>query len=275
MNGLTKGLLGAGVASLLAYGAHSMTGAGYIDKLETSAQSALEGTGVEGASLTMQTDPLARVAIISGVTDAAEQERIRAALLADGTLREVRFSDEAVAADDGSAGGDAGVADAAAVTGASEEQVADCQGDINTFMEGKSINFQSGSAYIAPESARVIDGLAERLSGCTGMSIAVGGHTDSTGSAAINDTLSQGRADAVAAALAERGVAAERITATLMRAAVMRLLPHKRENNYAAADGNLACDYRCLPDRSVDRLGHLGPQGLTHGEIDYVATYNG
>ncbi len=222
MNGLTKGLVGAGLASLLAYGAHSMTGAGFIDRLETDAQSALAGAGVEGAELTMQRDPLARVAIISGVTDPAEQERIRAALLANGTLREVRFSDEAVASADEAGVAEVvnteelstGIEDTEAVTGASDEQVADCQTNVDAFMEGKSITFQSGSAYISPASTAIIEGLSERLTACTGMSVAVGGHTDATGGDEINMTVSQARADAVSAALSERGVAEARITAT-------------------------------------------------------------
>jgi len=222
MNGLTKGLVGGAVASLLAYGAHMATGAGYIDSVEEKAQGVLAASGVEGASLTLQRDPLSRTAIVTGVTDPAERERIKAELLASGGVRDVVFADEA----DSESGGDAdgepvsveelstGIEDAAAVTGATEEQVEDCQTSVNAFMEGKSINFESGSAYISPASGRVIDGLAERLSVCTGMSIGVGGHTDSSGSAEINTTLSQARADSVAAALVERGVSASRITAT-------------------------------------------------------------
>ena len=224
MNGLTKGLVGGAVASLLAYGAHTATGAGYIDSVETKAQGVLAASGVEGASLTLQRDPLARTAIVTGVTDPAERERIKAELLANGGVRDVVFADEADSESSGDAEGDAepvsveelstGIEDADAVTGATEEQVEDCQTSVNAFMEGKSINFESGSAYISPTSAAIIEGLGERLTACTGMSVGVGGHTDATGTDEINMTVSQARADAVAEALSEQGVAAARITAT-------------------------------------------------------------
>lgn len=225
MNGLTKGLVGGAVASLLAYGAHTATGAGYIDSVETKAQGVLAASGVEGASLTLQRDPLSRTAIVTGVTDPAERERIKAELLANGGVRDVVFADEAdESGADGDAAGDAepvsveelstGIEDADAVTGATEEQVEDCQTSVNAFMEGKSINFESGSAYISPTSAAIIEGLGERLTACTGMSVGVGGHTDSTGSDETNMNISRERAKVVAAALSEQGVAAARITAT-------------------------------------------------------------
>ncbi len=222
MQGLTKGLLGAGVASLLAWGTHAMDGADYIDTIEADMQAALAASGADGASLTMQRDPLARVAVLDGVTDPAERARIEEYLRANSTVGSIRWADDMVAdaevysaelaSGDGASADGASAADA--TTGASEELVADCQGDIDGFMEGKSITFRTGSAYLAPSSLTIIDGLSERLGPCTGMSIAVGGHTDATGTDAVNQQISQARADSVAAALTERGVAASRITAT-------------------------------------------------------------
>lgn len=217
MNGWIKGLIGAGGASLLAWGAHSATGTDYVQGIEEGAQSALAETGIGGAGVTMQRDPLARIANVTGVTDPAERDRIRAALLAVPGISEVRFEGDA----DGGTGGDgadgdaaASAGDADASSGASDAQVADCQGALDTFAAENPINFRSGSAYLTPAALRTVDGLAERLTGCTGMSVAVGGHTDATGDDATNISISQNRADAVAAALAERGVAAARITAT-------------------------------------------------------------
>lgn len=204
MNGLIKGLIGAGGASLLAWGAHSMTGADYVDGIESDAQASLAAGEFGGVSLSMQREPLSRVAVLSGTSDPAERARIEAHLRANSKVGEIRWADAAADA----------AADSGAANGASDEQVADCQSGIDAFMDGKSITFNTGSAYLAPSSLTIIDGLGERLSACTGMNIAVGGHTDATGTDAVNQRLSQGRADSVAAALAERGVAAERVTAT-------------------------------------------------------------
>ncbi len=224
MHGLTKGLIGAGAASLLAWGSHAADGAEYIGSLEGEAQATLAASGADGATLTMQRDPLARIAVISGVTDPAERARIEAQLLANGRLREVRWATSAIAAETGysaqladgevAAELSTGIEDAEAVTGASAEQVADCQGEVDAFMAGKSIVFETGSAALAEESLAIVDGLSQRLTVCTGMSVAVGGHTDATGTDAINQQVSSARANAVSAALAERGVAPARITAT-------------------------------------------------------------
>lgn len=240
MNGLAKGLIGAGFTSLLAYGAHVATGEGTIDRVQAQAQSVLADSGVAGVELTLQRDPLARVALVTGISDPAEQMRIEEALLANGNVRAVVFEKDgtgdgmgassasagqpaegAVSKTEGGADGGVaaqaiatGIEDTEATTGASAAQVADCQSEVNAFLADKTINFRSGSAYISPASARVIDGVAERLTACTGMSIEVGGHTDTSGAASVNMSISQARADRVSEALVERGVAASRITAT-------------------------------------------------------------
>lgn len=225
MHGLAKGLIGAGVASLLAWGSHAMGGATYINDLESEMSGALADAGALsdpgalGASLRLQRDPLARVATISGVTDASDRARIEQQLLAGGRIRTIIWADDLVDASvtDGEADTAAlstGIEDVEAVSGASEEQVADCQSDLDAFMADRVVVFESGSAELAAPSISVISGLAERLTACTGMSVAVGGHTDATGTDAVNQQLSQARADAVAAALAGRGVAPVRITAT-------------------------------------------------------------
>jgi outer membrane protein OmpA-like peptidoglycan-associated protein len=74
------------------------------------------------------------------------------------------------------------------------------------------INFDTGKASIKPESQAVIDQVAEMLKGSPGLRLAVEGHTDNVGSAAANQTLSANRAQAVAAALAAKGVEAGRLT---------------------------------------------------------------
>ncbi len=71
------------------------------------------------------------------------------------------------------------------------------------------ISFDVGRADIKPEMRPVLDELSKNLDG--NVRVTVVGHTDSTGSASINDPLSLDRAQAVRDYLAARGVPAQRI----------------------------------------------------------------
>ncbi len=105
------------------------------------------------------------------------------------------------------------VAEAAVSTApATAEAVADCQTKVNAAITGKNINFTSGGATIAPDSMALIDAIATDLKACAGTSVEVGGHTDASGGDAANQRLSEARANAVTAALVEKGVPTERIT---------------------------------------------------------------
>lgn len=71
------------------------------------------------------------------------------------------------------------------------------------------ISFDSGRADIRPELRTVLDSFAKGLDHTT--IVRVIGHTDSTGSDAINNPLSQRRADSVRNYLTDRGVPGARI----------------------------------------------------------------
>jgi outer membrane protein OmpA-like peptidoglycan-associated protein len=101
----------------------------------------------------------------------------------------------------------------AAEAPATAEAVATCQTDINTLMKDKTINFQSGSAYLAADSTAVIDELAKALTPCAGTKVEIQGHTDLVGSADLNQNLSQQRAETVMKVLGEKGVPADRLSA--------------------------------------------------------------
>ncbi|MEP3050275.1 MAG: OmpA family protein [Erythrobacter sp.] len=216
MSGFVKFLVGGAAASLLAWGAHQLSGSDYIDGLEADGQAALSGEGLEGASLSMSRDPLSRAAVLDGITDPEARARAEAAALAVPGISAVRWADGNDAAGNAVGGGDGtdGAGGANEPDSATVAAVSACQGDVDAVMEGKTITFRSGSAYLNAASLRIVDDLATALSECENMSVAVGGHTDATGSAEINQSISQARADAVAAALSERGVGADRITAT-------------------------------------------------------------
>jgi outer membrane protein OmpA-like peptidoglycan-associated protein/uncharacterized protein YidB (DUF937 family) len=77
-----------------------------------------------------------------------------------------------------------------------------------------NVYFDTGSANITRDSLGTLMKAAEAIKAApAGTKLEVGGHTDNTGDAAANMTLSQQRADAVVAKLGELGVAAGTLTA--------------------------------------------------------------
>jgi outer membrane protein OmpA-like peptidoglycan-associated protein len=102
---------------------------------------------------------------------------------------------------------------AAPVPAATAAAVTECQGDINAVMTGKTVNFKSGSAYLAADSNALLDDVAKALKPCAGTVVEIQGHTDLVGGADTNLILSQSRADTVKQALITRGLAAETLTA--------------------------------------------------------------
>jgi OOP family OmpA-OmpF porin len=75
------------------------------------------------------------------------------------------------------------------------------------------VNFATDKTEILPESLPQIDQVAQLLKEDDGLRLAVNGHTDNAGDAARNQTLSEGRAQSVVAAVAAKGVDAARMAA--------------------------------------------------------------
>lgn len=74
------------------------------------------------------------------------------------------------------------------------------------------ISFDRNSATLKPELRSVLNTFAQGLTtNGSGMIVRIVGHTDSTGTDAINNPLSQQRADSVKNYLSDRGVSAARI----------------------------------------------------------------
>jgi len=73
--------------------------------------------------------------------------------------------------------------------------------------------FDTGQATLKPGANLVLDRLASFMSQNPQTKVRIEGHTDSTGSADFNQALSQRRADAVAIALENRGLSADRVRA--------------------------------------------------------------
>lgn len=75
------------------------------------------------------------------------------------------------------------------------------------------IQFDFDSATIRPESDRLLDALASGVQASAAAAITVIGHTSSEGSDLYNVELSQRRAEAVVAAIIERGISPARVSA--------------------------------------------------------------
>ncbi len=73
------------------------------------------------------------------------------------------------------------------------------------------ISFDTNSYLIKPQLRGVLDPFATSLAGDSGTIVSIVGHTDSTGSAAINNPLSVDRAQSVRDYLVARGVPATRV----------------------------------------------------------------
>jgi outer membrane protein OmpA-like peptidoglycan-associated protein len=80
-------------------------------------------------------------------------------------------------------------------------------------LAGDTLRFPSGTATLPDAELPALDRIAELFAERPALSARIEGHTDSSGSAAINQTLSEQRAEAVRTALIERGVDADRLNA--------------------------------------------------------------
>lgn len=77
----------------------------------------------------------------------------------------------------------------------------------------RNIFFDTGKSTLRPESNSELDRLVKLMKDVPSLKIEISGHTDNTGSASLNNSLSQDRAQAVVNYLTGKGVAAARMTA--------------------------------------------------------------
>jgi len=88
-----------------------------------------------------------------------------------------------------------------------------CVAELNSFVQNNPILFDTALAVLKPQSEPILDEVATILASCENGRIEIGGHTDSRGSDAYNIDLSQRRVNSVLAALEQRSVNTERLTA--------------------------------------------------------------
>lgn len=84
--------------------------------------------------------------------------------------------------------------------------------NIRLIMPG-NITFATGRSEVRSEFYSVLNGVTEVLREFDKTRIVVSGHTDSTGSAELNQTLSEQRAGSVKSYLVSQGIAPERVSA--------------------------------------------------------------
>lgn len=77
----------------------------------------------------------------------------------------------------------------------------------------RNIFFDVNKSTLRPESNAELDRLVKLMKDVPNLKIEISGHTDNTGSASLNESLSQSRAEAVVAFLAQKGIASNRMTA--------------------------------------------------------------
>jgi outer membrane protein OmpA-like peptidoglycan-associated protein len=98
--------------------------------------------------------------------------------------------------------------------GSSEDRLASYLASAGTGSMGLSLDrtvFATGSARLLPESKRQIDDVAFILRAHPNATVLIAGHTDNVGSDSANLALSRARAEMVASAFRDAGVAPERI----------------------------------------------------------------
>lgn len=202
-----KILIGAAVTVLLGLAGHYATGDNFISGLEKAAQTEMKARGMDGVTVAFSHDPLSRKALLNGnVSNDEKLSALNAISDIPGVSSAHWVSDDITL--------DESITDGPTVDPAIAAAVKDCQGGVDKVIEAKKLNFRSGSAYLSLESNAILDEVAAALKPCSGLAIAVDGHTDNNGNAEVNRIMSQERADRVRAGLIERGIPENLITAT-------------------------------------------------------------
>lgn len=101
----------------------------------------------------------------------------------------------------------------AARPAATDETADALEADLNALVGATPILFEPASAEISDASAAVLDRVAAIVDRLDGVAVEIQGYTDTDGTPANNQLLSEARAEAVLAALVERGVDASALDA--------------------------------------------------------------
>lgn len=198
-------LAGAVIVSCIALAANALTGQNMIHRLEARAKSAIAENGGDGivADFTTTNGWPTRHPVLRGGEDLPDDIRARVAR---------------AVADLPGVGGAHWEHSRRSLAEAPEPLVETgpyhCQRDVEQLLSVRVIRFAQGSAEIDPASGMLLDEVTTALKPCRGSIIAITGHSDAVGDAAVNLRLSRERASAVRAALVERGLPRDSLRAT-------------------------------------------------------------
>lgn len=127
----------------------------------------------------------------------------------------------------------------------------ECVDRLNNALARDEIAFAPNKTEIEEASRATVGILAGLMTDCTDFRLEVGGHTDSQGSEGFNQSLSEGRAKAVLAALTEAGVAAGNLSAR----GYGESQPVASNETEAGRDTNRRIEFRLLSPDPVDDAG--------------------
>lgn len=134
----------------------------------------------------------------------------------------------------------------------------DCVADITAALAEHKIDFEPGSARIAPSANPTLDAIAGYLKDCADAPIEVAGHTDSQGSDEMNLNLSKARAQSVVQALMVRRV----LTGNLTAVGYGETIPIASNDTEEGREQNRRIEFRLL---TVAEDGTVVPMALVPG----------
>ncbi len=172
------------------------------DELAAGVTAALRGVDADLDGVTTSVDD----GVVTLTGDVATGEASQAAEAAVGAVEGVTSVDNRLTITGGPT----------ATSGAPAPEDDDQPGDdptINELLDLEPITFAVNSAELTAEGRAVLDEAVEYFAANPDVVVEIGGHTDADGDDASNLTLSQDRADAVLAYLADQGVDESRMTA--------------------------------------------------------------
>lgn len=199
-----KLLIGGAATAVLALLFHGPlnSGQGYINHLSDGASAALSAASASQVKATFQQTPLQTDAVLSGpVTDPDQRAKLLAAVKAVPGVHDATWLATDVTP----------VAPAPAAVAVAA--VKPCADELNAVIKGKSIGFETGSAKLTDDDQTLLSAIAAKLGSCADAKLEIDGYTDLTGTPALNQTLSDKRAEIVEQGLVAKGAPQARLSA--------------------------------------------------------------